>query len=164
VQSANLNGGVEAVALTQVSVKTKIGLDILPSFIGDGFVTMKVDPTVSDVTGFSQGPGGTSAPIVSTRMASTTVTIADGDTLIIGGLYTSTSISDKAKVPFLSDIPGLGKLFTRVKDQKVKTELVFFITPHVLRKKVDYKVIVPPGEAERLRGACDLPAPGDASR
>ena len=143
-------------------VETKIGLDVTPTHIGDSFVTMDVQPTVSGVTGFSVGEGGTSAPIISDRTAHTTVTMADGDTLIIGGLYTNSTVSDKAKLPFLGDLPGIGKLFTRTKDQKVKTELVFFITPHILRKKTDYKIITPPGEEERLRNACD-PAPGKPS-
>jgi type II secretory pathway component GspD/PulD (secretin) len=144
-------------------VETKIGLKVTASHIGDGYVTMLVEPTVSGITGFSAGQGGTSAPIISDRSATTTVTMADGDTLVIGGLYTNSTVSDKAKVPFLGDIPGLGKLFTRVKDQKVKTELVFFITPHILRKNSDQKVITPPGEAERLRdgGGCRVPEAPD---
>ena len=91
--------------------------------------------------------------------------MADGDTLVIGGLFTNSTVSDKAKIPFLGDIPGLGKLFTRTKDQKAKTELVFFITPHILRKNSDQKVITPPGEAERLRegGGCSVPPVPGAS-
>ena len=146
----NPTGGTQLTLATSY-VETKIGLEVTPSHIGDGYVTMDVNPTVSGVTGFSVGQGGTSAPIISDRSAHTTVTMADGDTLVIGGLYTNSTVSDKAKIPLLGDIPGLGKLFTRTKDQKVKTELVFFITPHILRKNADYKVITPPGEADRLR-------------
>ncbi len=144
------DGGTQ-LQLSTSYVDTKIGLKVKPLHIGDGYVQLDVDPTVSGVTGFSVGAGGTSAPIISDRSAHTRVTMADGDTLVIGGLYTNSTVSDKAKVPLLGDIPGLGKLFTRTKDQKVKTELVFFITPHILRKNADYKVIAPPGEAERLR-------------
>ena len=57
-------------------------------------------------------------------------------------------------------LDSIGKLFTRTKDQKVKTELVFWITPHILRKKTDYKIITPPAEAERLRGQDSCPTPG----
>jgi type II secretory pathway component GspD/PulD (secretin) len=157
IQTAQGAPSGETLTLGTAFVETKIGLDVMAHHVGEGFVTMKVDPTVSGVTGFSQGVGGTSAPIISERSASTTVTLADGDTLVIGGLYTNTTISDKARVPFLSDIPGLGCLFSRTKDEKVKTELIFFITPHVLRRKSDNRVIVPPGEQERLRGVCDDP-------
>ena len=158
----NVSGGTE-LSLQTSYVETKIGLEVTPNHIGDGYVTMEVNPTVSGVTGFSVGEGGTSAPIISERSAHTTVTMADGDTLIIGGLYTNSTVSDKAKLPFLGDLPGIGKLFTRTKDQKVKTELVFFITPHILRKKTDYKVITPPGEVERLRGESGPCAPPKAA-
>jgi len=156
-QSAN---GIETLLLDTSYVETKIGLEVTATHIGDAFVTMEVNPTVSGVTGFSVGQGGTSAPIISDRSAKTTVTMADGDTLVIGGLFTNSTVSDKAKMPFLGDLPGIGKLFTRTKDQKVKTELVFWITPHILRKKTDYKIITPPAEAERLRGQDSCPTPG----
>jgi type II secretory pathway component GspD/PulD (secretin) len=154
VNTANITGTIEAVTSGNSTVDTKIELAVLPKFIGDGFVTLDLRPTVQGVTGFSQGPGGTSAPIISTREASTVVTMADGETLIVGGLYTNSTVSDKAKIPLLADIPGLGKLFQRTKDQRVKTELVFFVTPHILRKRSDFRVIAPPGEAERLGEPC----------
>jgi type II secretory pathway component GspD/PulD (secretin) len=154
IDPANL---VETITVIGSYVETKIELAVLPKFIGEGFVTLDLRPTVSGVTGFSTGPGGTSAPIISSREANTVVTLADGETLIVGGLYTTSTVSDKAKVPLLAEIPVVGKLFERTKDQKVKTELVFFVTPHILRKRSDFKVIVPPGEAERLGEPC---APG----
>jgi type II secretory pathway component GspD/PulD (secretin) len=144
-------------------VSSKIGLKVTPLFIGDGFVKLHVLPTVSTITGFSVGQGGTSAPIISDRSADTVITMADGETLVIGGLYTDLSLKDTAKIPFLGDIPCVGALFTRTRDTKVKTELVFHITPHILRKKTDYKIIAPPSEKERLEGACpagDEPVPG----
>lgn len=165
LQIANAVGvsNVDTLNLTTSYVDTKIGLAVTPNHIGDAFVTMLVEPTVSTVTGFSYGQGGTSAPIISDRNANTVVTMADGDTLIIGGLYTNATLKDTAKFPFLGDIPCLGKLFTRVRDQKVKTELVFFITPHILRKKSDYKIITPPSEKERLdQGGATCPGPTPA--
>lgn len=160
IRNAQSNPTGDTLLLDTTYVETKIGLEVTPLHIGDAFVTMEVNPTVSGVTGFSVGQGGTSAPIISDRMAKTTVTMADGDTLIIGGLFTNSTVSDKAKMPFLGDLPGIGKLFTRTKDQKVKTELVFWITPHILRKKTDYKIITPPAEADRLRGQESCPTPG----
>jgi len=167
IKNATSSTAGETLLLDTSYVETKIALRVMATHIGDGYVTMSIEPTVSGVTGFSAGQGGTSAPIISDRSANTTVTMADGDTLWIGGLYTNSTVTDKAKIPFLGDIPGLGKLFTRTKDQKVKTELVFFITPHILRKNSDQKVITPPGEAERLRegGGCSVPersGPSDA--
>lgn len=163
IRNATSNPGGETLNVETSYVETKIELVVKPTFIGDGFLTLDLQPTVSGVTGFSVGPGGTSAPIISSRDAKTLVTMADGETLIIGGLYTKSTIQDKAKVPLLSQIPVLGKLFERTRDQEVKTELVFFVTPHILRKRTDYKVIVPPGEKQRLGespgGAVPCPPP-----
>src|SRR5436190_17834857 len=64
-----------ALSLQTSYVETKIGLDVTPTHIGDSYVTMDVQPTVSGVTGFSVGEGGTSAPIISDRTAHTTVTM-----------------------------------------------------------------------------------------
>ena len=153
IQNAQATPQGPTILLQSTYVETNIGLKVTANHIGDAFVKMAVEPEVSTVTGFSTGAAGTSAPIISTRKATTTVTMADGETLIIGGLYTNATIVDKAKVPLLSDIPGLGALFTRSKDTSVKTELVFFITPHVLRKRTDFKVIAPPMEEQRLKGA-----------
>jgi type II secretory pathway component GspD/PulD (secretin) len=152
IKNAGSTPAGATILLESSYVETNIGLKVKPTHIGDAFVTLHVFPEVSTVTGFSTGAAGTSAPIISTRKAETTITMADGETLIIGGLYTNATIVDKAKIPLLSDIPGLGALFTRTRDTCVKTELVFFITPHVLRKRTDFKVITPPMEEERLRG------------
>jgi|GEM_PF-2898792 len=153
IRNAQSNPSGETLLLETSYIDTKIGLDVKPLFIGDGFVKLEISPTVSTVTGFSVGNGGTSAPIISDRSAKTTITMADGDTFVIGGLYTDSTLKDTAKVPFLGDIPGLGALFTRTRDQKVKTELIFEITPHILRKRTDFKIITPPAEKERLEGA-----------
>jgi type II secretory pathway component GspD/PulD (secretin) len=132
------------------NVETGVSLKVLPSHIGDSFVTMKVMPEVRGVAGLAATRGGTLAPITTTRKADTTVTMGDGETLVIGGLYTNSHISEKAKTPILSDIPVLGTLFTRNRDTKAKTELVILITPRIVRKTAELRVITPPSELERL--------------
>jgi len=150
IQNAASAPAGETLLVNTTYIETKIGLEVMAVHIGDQFVKLDVFPTVSGVAGYSVGVNGTSAPIILDRTAHTVVTMGDGDTLIIGGLYTNATVKDNAKFPFLGDIPCIGKLFTRTKDSKVKTELVFFITPHILRKKSDYTVITPPAEKLRL--------------
>jgi general secretion pathway protein D len=130
--------------------QTGVKLDVLPSHIGDSFVTLKVTPEVKGVAGLAATRGGTLAPIITTRKADTTVTMGDGETLVIGGLYTNSHISEKARTPVLSDIPLVGCLFTRTRDTKAKTELVILITPRIVRKTAELRVITPPAELERL--------------
>ena len=90
-------------------------------------------------------------PIMTTRKVQTTVTMADGETLVIGGLYTHSTVNSKAKTPLLSDIPLLGSLFTRSQEAKAKTELVFMLKPTIVRKgAAGLKIVTPPAELERL--------------
>jgi type II secretory pathway component GspD/PulD (secretin) len=135
------------------ALNTGVTLTVTAKHIGESFVTMEVFPQVEGAQGITSSVGGTLQPIQTKRSAKTTVTMADGETLVIGGLYTNSSLKEKAKTPLLSDIPLLGELFTRTREAKVKTELVFLLTPTIVRKTSDLKVITPPAELERLEGA-----------
>jgi type II secretory pathway component GspD/PulD (secretin) len=58
--------------------------------------------------------------------------VRDGETIAIGGLTLQQEFKTKSKIPLLGDIPGLGELFTSHSKTKVNSELVIFITPHIL--------------------------------
>ncbi len=138
----------------QSSVKTGVTLEVTPNHIGEAFVTLQIKPEVRGAAALAATrPGGTFAPIQTLRSAQTEVTLGDGETLVIGGLYTNQSTTEKAKTPLFSDIPLLGDLFTRTKETKQKTELIFILTPHIVRKTTDLKIVVPPKELERLEEA-----------
>lgn len=136
------------------NVKTGVKLEVTPKHVGENFVTLQVVPRVQGADALAATrTGGTFAPIQTVREASTQVTLGDGETLVIGGLYTNRTSTEKAKTPFLSDIPFLGELFTRTRETKQKTELIFILTPHIVRKTADLKIVVPPKELERLESA-----------
>ncbi|MDJ0523292.1 MAG: hypothetical protein QNJ90_14575 [Planctomycetota bacterium] len=151
------------------NVKTGVKLEVTPKHVGDRYVTLQVIPRVQGADALAATrTGGTFAPIQTVREANTQVTLGDGETLVIGGLYTNRTSTEKAKTPFLSDIPLLGDLFTRTRETKQKTELIFILTPHIVRKTTDLKIVVPPKELERLEAAgdkgkcgveCDEPLP-----
>ncbi|MCA9313892.1 MAG: hypothetical protein H6806_03580 [Planctomycetes bacterium] len=162
LQSANLGGQnfINSSANSGVSLKVK------PTHIGEAYVTLEIEPNVKGLAGLATNtPGGQFAPITTERRAKTTVTLGDGETLVIGGLYTNGSTVEKARTPFLSDIPLLGELFTRTRETKAKTELIFILTPTIVRKTGELKVIVPPAELERLerveggKEKCPCPPP-----
>ena len=123
-------------------------------FIGREHVRMKVKPEVSQVTGFVTLEEGAQYPIISTRNAETTVTVRDGETLIVGGLMSTSTIESKTQVPLIGDIPLLGRLFSSTKTTDVKSELVFFITPRILRARTggEMRVIKPPELKKRTDG------------
>ncbi|MDD5595328.1 MAG: hypothetical protein PHY94_03675, partial [Candidatus Omnitrophica bacterium] len=71
----------------------------------------------------------------STRNAETNVMIKDGQTLVIGGLISENKIKYNKKVPILGDIPGLKYFFSKKEDTINRTELLIFITPHIVKEK-----------------------------
>ena len=120
--------GVNGVSQQVQYVNVGVTLQIAPRVSSDGFVTSHVFCVVSSVTGYSQG-----YPTISQREASTSATVQDGETFVIGGLTQENEISSKSKVPGLGDLPGAGELFKLGKSTKSKTELYIVVTPHVVR-------------------------------
>jgi general secretion pathway protein D len=119
--------GVNAVQQQVEYVNVGVTLQIAPRVSDDGNVTAHVFAVVSSVTGFSQG-----YPTISQREASTSATVHDGETFIIGGLTEESRISNKSKIPLLGDIPLLGSLFTVEHTNKTKRDLYIVVTPHIV--------------------------------
>lgn len=134
------------------NIDTGVKLDVMVSHVGESFVTLEVIPEVKGFQSTSAAIGGSLKPVTTTRSAKTTVTMGDGETLVIGGLYTNATVEDKGRTPLLSEIPLLGHLFTRTRNAEVKTEVVFMLTPVIVQKTSDLRVITPPAELERLEG------------
>jgi type II secretory pathway component GspD/PulD (secretin) len=132
------------------AANTGVSLTVKALHIGDQFVTLDLNPLVNGLAGLGTRLGGTTNPIVTTRSAKTTVTLADGETLVIAGLYTNRVVHEEARTPLLSDLPLLGSIFTRQHESKQKSELMILVTPRIVRKNTDARVIVPPAELERL--------------
>lgn len=109
-------------------------LDVLPRIGSDGTVQMEVRPTISSV-GTQSTPitEFASAVFINNRSAETTVTCYDGQTIIIGGLITTTDQDIEDKLPVLGDMPGVGPLFRRIEKVKIRDELMIFLTPRVLQ-------------------------------
>lgn len=120
-----------------------VRLSVTPEINKDGYIKMKIKPEVSDTdptkTVTLTNPDGSTrsiVPYVTTSEAETTVLVKDNTTIIVGGLMKDTITKYNEKVPFLSDIPILGKLFTSKGKSKEKTELVIFLTPHIIEGDV----------------------------
>jgi general secretion pathway protein D len=119
--------GVNAVQQQVQYVNVGVTLQIAPRVSEDGYVTSHVFAEVSSVTGVSQG-----YPTISQREASTSATVRDGDSFIIGGLTQESELSNRNKLPGLGDIPVLGELFNAENSSKTKTDLYIVVTPHVV--------------------------------
>jgi MSHA type pilus biogenesis protein MshL len=118
--------------VTTVTVGTI--LSITPQISEDGWITMDISPVLTSLDGILSSPSGTAtAPQLNTKQASTLVRVRDGSTVILGGLIRTENAKSERKVPLLGDIPLLGKLFTGTFSAKLKTELVIFVTPTIVR-------------------------------
>lgn len=115
-----------------------IVLTVTPRITSNGYVTMDVSQTANDLQGYTSF----NAPIVNQRQAQTTVSVQDGETVILGGIIRSTVSSTVKKIPLLGDIPILGNLFKSSEKTKSKTELLVLLTPRVVRD---------PNDAAKLR-------------
>ncbi|MBL7070040.1 MAG: type IV pilus secretin PilQ [Candidatus Omnitrophica bacterium] len=111
--------------------KIGIGLTVTPNINEEDYVTLIVEPTIDQITGFT-GPNN-ERPIISTRNAQTNVMIKDGETLVIGGLIAEKKIEFEKKVPILGDIPIIKYLFSKKEHSIDRTELLIFITPYIIR-------------------------------
>lgn len=116
-----------------------VNLSVTPFISSDGNVEMTVTPEISSLADRSQwvaisgGTNAVSAPVINSRVATTTVVVPDGQTVVIGGLMENTQTDSESKVPVLGDIPLLGSLFKRKVKDNVKRELMIFLTPTIVK-------------------------------
>lgn len=145
VPQASGNG---APTITLVEKEYGVGLKFLPTVLSGGRINMKVSPEVSqlDNDGIAisapGASGSTILPSFTTRRASTTVQLMDGQTFAIGGLINNNTTANIRGLPVLGQIPILGALFRSTDFQKDRTELVFIVTPHLVKplNTNDYKL------------------------
>jgi len=110
---------------------TGVILTLIPQVNSQGLVNLQVKQEVSDVG--SPNFGATGSPSFTTRDAETSAVVQDGDTLAIGGIISERKTRDRSGIPYLMDIPVLGRFFGTTADHSTRTELVILITPHVIR-------------------------------
>jgi len=149
-----------------------VGLRFTPTVLSGGRINLRVAPEVSElsrdgigvsVNGFS---GLAVLPVVTTRRASTTVQLYDGQSFAIGGLIKNNLVTNLKGLPVLGEVPILGALFRSTDYQQDRTELVFVITAHLVKplpgpgyELPTDKVGVPSRGAILLGGRLDGSAP-----
>jgi general secretion pathway protein D len=124
------SGGNSLFTNTISNVSTGTGLNILARVNPSGVVTMVIDQSVTSPT--TTTSSSIDSPSFSQRNVSTQVTVDDGDMIAIGGIIDESSTDTTQGIPFLDRIPGLGFLFGTKSTTKTRTELIVFLTPHVI--------------------------------
>lgn len=124
------SGTTNVVGETFTFIDVGVTLAVTPHISEDGFVSMAIKPEVSTVTGNYQARY--QVPIVRKSLADTTVTIKDGETIIIAGMIEDAKGTATTGVPWLGRIPILGLLFKSQAESTRKQETIVFLTPRVI--------------------------------
>ena len=111
-----------------------VGLAFTPIVLGDGRISMRVRPEVSELS--NEGSikiSGFDVPALTTRRAETTVELGSGQSFMIAGLLRNANTNNIEKVPLLGNVPILGALFRSTSYRRSETELVIIVTPYLVR-------------------------------
>jgi len=137
---AQSNTGSGGTTVTLEEKEFGVGLKFTPTVLADGRINLKVSPEVSELSREGVGiraAGVVSAasvlPLITTRRASTTVQLYDGQSFAIGGLIKNSASANVKAFPGLGEIPVLGVLFRSTDFQSEKTELLFVVTPRLVK-------------------------------
>lgn len=125
ITQSELGGQLGTTAFKDVGVT----LQVTPTVAADGTVKLVVDQEFSRVAGFTEND---SQPIIDTRIANTTVRVANGRTLVIGGLRQRSDTGDFNGIPYLKDVRLIGPLFRSRNTTVRESELVVFLMPEVV--------------------------------
>lgn len=124
---------------TNLSIKYKqvgVTLKITPLLINEKTVQLSVNPQVRSVLryeAFSMNEVISNIPVISLRSVDTKLTVADGDIIILGGLYNSEKSETLRKVPYIGDIPILGDLINGRDSSSVDKQLLFLLKVHIIQ-------------------------------
>ncbi|HYV31038.1 MAG TPA: hypothetical protein VEO53_08040 [Candidatus Binatia bacterium] len=129
VRYDNFGNAINSVSYQDVGII----LRVTPFISSDHMVEMIVSPEISSLTDQTVPIStGVSVPVIAKRAADTVVVTPDGQPVIIGGLMQKSKMQSDSKIPLLGDIPLLGNLFKRKTKTDTKTELIIFLTPHIV--------------------------------
>jgi type IV pilus assembly protein PilQ len=125
---------VSAAGTNTVFVDAKLNLTVKPHVTNEGSVIMNVQITRNEPDFVNTGARGD--PTILKKQARTEMLVRDGDTAVIGGIYTRNAGLSYQKIPWLAEIPILGWLFKNRRENDDRTELLIFITPRVVNRAV----------------------------
>lgn len=142
VSSSDFGTGNDRTRSTIEYEDVGIILEVTPHITPDGFVRMDVAPEISQLSGATvQLTEGLSAPVISERRIESSITIKDGETVVLGGLITTSVDEGETKMPILGDLPWIGVLFRSTREFRRRTELLVVLSVDVLRTPEDVYAI-----------------------
>ena len=134
-------------------------LKITPQINNNRMLKLEIEQTVESVDDLTQTGSSSERPTTFKRTVETTVVVKDGHTVVIGGLIDDRFSQNDSKVPCLGDIPGLGWLFKTENRSREKTNLYFFLTPHVVENPAEAQSIYEDKKKSMGRTTGDIETP-----
>jgi general secretion pathway protein D len=110
-------------------------LELTPRITKDEHVLLKINQTIKTRTNDTLYTEN--VPVISKREVDTSVTVLNNTTIALGGIISEEETMERTKIPILSDLPGIGKLFRNKKSKTKKINLMIFLTPHIIRCQED---------------------------
>lgn len=132
-------------------VETGIKLTVTPHVSGDNRILLDLHPENNSYDYDTKGE-----IVISTQEAKTKVVVADGETVVIGGLTRNETQESESGIPFLKDIPILGNLFKYSKKSVTKKDLVIFVTPRIIRNYIGNFELSEPSEETSNNAAPEM--------
>ncbi len=124
-QSIPYQNTTSTTGATTQFVQAVLSLEVKPHINANGTIGMEIKAT-------NNSAGAGNPPPINTKEATTEMLLKDGETTVIGGIYKEDETQSEDGVPYLMDIPFLGRLFKSSEVRKIKSELLIFITPRIL--------------------------------
>ena len=110
-----------------------IRLQLEPRIHHNKEISLDLQVEVSDLSGFVSGTGGQQQPIIGTRTIESTIRLKNGETNFLAGLIREGRTRSNDGIPGISDVPVLGRIFSKKRTEKNRTDLVLTLTPHIIR-------------------------------
>ena len=123
-----------------------LSIELTPHLNESDAIRLEINGNIEDLADGTSSPGG---PTTNQRKIQTAVVVHDGETIVLGGLTKETDTQQIDKIPFLGDIPVIGRLFQTRAKQRVKQELLIIMTPYIIRSSADVRRIADQKEQER---------------
>lgn len=131
-QVATGAGGAIVVVPNPVSLNINTGLSVAPRINGDNTITLALSPQIQDFGQLRRGPNGEEIPDVLSQQINVVARVRNDETIVLGGLTRKSDQGSEARVPILADLPIIGQFFRSTTRDKNNSELLIFVTPHII--------------------------------
>jgi len=131
-QTDAVTGRILQTTVEPQAITEGVVLSVTPQISGDGMINMSISPSLTERTGEATSRFGDTVPILSVRETDTLVRVHENETIVIAGLMEERMRREERKVPFMGDLPGVGRLFRGQVTSRRKTDLVILLTPTVM--------------------------------